>query len=403
MIDTTNRMMFHLGNLNAENQRITYQTGTGEILQNGSDDSLVYAGVLAIEDRIRVTTNLKEQLVKTNNFNDIGDTSLSDMKNQLDTIKVNLLKGLNDGMDRSDKLALATTLRGVRETMLDLMNVKANGEFVFAGSVTTEQTMVKDADFALNGQVEYGGDGFLRKIAVQPGSYRDRGVTGYDASFYTASLARAGELFTFEEGERIIDENGNEWKLNAANTHIQQYDHNGVIIHPPVEIAIDSSTPADDAPAIAGTGQSVKATYTINNIGLLPAGRVFEAKHNYFDDLNVIINALEGQATLLDGTKGAIISDTLVDDTLRAGLDQTDAQFDATNIGHGELGGRNAVFEQSYEKIQSQLTHYNILLRETNGADLTKLAVESKALETTYAALYSTIAKMNDMSLVKYI
>jgi len=402
MIDTSRSMLFHIGNLNSESQRISYQMGTGKNQELGSEDAMLHAKLINIEDKLRVTESLKLQITKSNVMNEVADSSMEEMKLSLDSIKVDLLKGLNSGMQRSDKLALATNLRGIRDNMYDMVNVRVDNEYVFAGSNTTEQTMTKDTDFKLNGKIDFDGDGFLRKIAVQPGSYRDRGVTAYDVAFYTASSANAGEVFTFEEGERIIDENGNEWKLNTAGTQLQQYDHNGIIFHPPVELPITATTPADETAAIAGTGQSIKATYSINVPAASP-GRVFEAKHNYFDDLNVVINALEGHSTLLDGQKGAVLSDEEVRKTLSNGLELTSNQFDATNIGHGELGGRNKVFEVAFEKLSAQETHYNILLQETGGADMAKLAMESKSLEMTYQALYSTISKMNSMSLVNFI
>jgi len=34
---------------------------------------------------------------------------------------------------------------------------------------------------------------------------------------------------------------------------------------------------------------------------------------------------------------------------------------------------------------------------------MSKLAMESKALEMTYTALYSTVAKMNSLSLINFI
>ncbi len=408
MIDTSRSMLYYLGNLNAENARISYQTASGKNQEKGSEDSILHAKLINIEDKIRVTEGLRLQITKSNVMNEVADSSLKELKNVLGTgvnsIQTDLLKGLNSGMDRNDKLALATNLRGIRENMLDMVNVRVDGEYVFAGSNTTEQTIVKDTDFELNGKVEFGGDGFLRKVAVQPGSYRDRGVTAYDVSFYTATSANAGEVFTFSQGERIIDENGNEWKLAVdpygdGNDYIQQYDHNGVIYHPPVDLQITATT-AQVYPN--ADGQETKATYSVN-VPAASAGRVFEAKHNYFDDLNVIINALEGYATAPDGQKGAVLSDEDVRTTLSNGLELTTRQFDASNVGHGELGGRNKVFEVAAEKLAAQYTHYDILLQETGGADTAKLAMESQALELTYSALYSTISKMNSMSLVNYI
>jgi len=402
MIDTSRSMLYHIGNLNTESQKISYQMGSGKNQERGSEDAMLHASLINIEDKLRVTKSLELQITKSKVMNEVADSNMAEMKKSLDSIKVDLMKGLNSGMQRSDRLALATNLRGVRDNMYDMINTRVDNEYVFAGSNTTTQTMTKDTNFKLNGQIKFGGDGFLRKIAVQPGSYRDRGITGYDVAFNTASSANAGEVFTFNEGERVIDENGYEWKLNNAKDKLQQYDHNGIIFHPPVEFSITATTASDETAASVGTGQSVKATYSIN-VPAAEVGRVFKAKHNYFDDLNVIINALEGHATMLDGKKGAVLSDEEVRKTLSNGLGLTSKQFDATNIGHGELGGRNKVFEVASEKLTSQETHYNILLQETGAADMPKLAMESKSLEMTYQALYSTISKMNSMSLVNFL
>lgn len=511
MIDTSSNMLYHIGNLNVESQRISYQMATGENQELGSEDAMLHASLINIEDKLRVTESLKLQINKSNVVNELGDTSFQELKLTIDSIKSDLMKGLNAGMDRSDKLALATNLKGIRENMYDLVNVKVDNEYVFAGSNTTTQTFKKDEDFELNGKIEYQGDGFLREIAVQPGSYRDRGVTGYEVMFSNYStydgmeedsipsewdgVANAGEPIVFEKGDRIIDNDGYEWKPSLDSTTMQKYDHNGVIFHPPVEIdlyrtneprarvdlgigantdaggvytiTIDgaagspysyTASGADDANTVfaalkadieadgfnvsasldnddkfyvsssdgsdmvinvsstdpqysitasneieaSGDDQARKATWTFT----VPSeyeGAVFEAKHNYFDELNIIINSLEGFSTKLDGTKGNTINDAAVRETLVDGLDMTTTQFDATNIGHGELGGRNAVFEVAYERLETQTTHYDILLQETGGADTAKLAMESKALEMTYQALYSTISKMNSMSLVNYI
>jgi flagellar hook-associated protein 3 FlgL len=400
MIDTTNSMLYHIDNLNRKNESVTTQMATGKAINKGSEDSLLHSDLINLEDDLRVSENLKDIVVKSQVLNTTSDSSMAEMKMALDGIKTDLLKGLNAGMDRSDKLALATNLRGIRDNMYDLATTEVNGEYVFSGSNSTVKTMEKDKDFELNGQIDFKGDGFLRKVAVQPGSYRDRGITAYDVTFYTSSQARAGESFTFSEDESIIDENGHEWKLNSAKDKLQQYDHNGLLYDPVVEIAISSSTAAVEA---TGDDQAVKATYTIDNVGDTPASRVFEAKHNYFDDLNIIINALEGHSTQLDGTKGGVVSDESVRKTLSNGLELTSKQFDATNIGHGELGGRNHVFDIAETKLDTQITHYNILLQDHGGADLAKLSMESKALEITYQSLYTTISKMNNMSLVNFI
>ncbi len=89
--------------------------------------------------------------------------------------------------------------------------------------------------------------------------------------------------------------------------------------------------------------------------------------------------------------------------SLGESLDEISEAFDAVNTGHAKLGGRNKVFEISLDRVSTKLTQFNILSQEIGAADLSKVAVEAKALELTYTALYSTINKMNELSLVNFI
>ena len=127
-------------------------------------------------------------------------------------------------------------------------------------------------------------------------------------------------------------------------------------------------------------------------------GTKFEAKANTFDVLDKIINALkeiDSDANEISAEDAKVV--------LQEGLGEITQAFEAANVGHAKLGGRNRVFEISLERVSTKLTQYNILSQELGAADLSKVAVEAKALELTYTALYSTINKMNELSLVNFI
>jgi len=391
MIDMTNQMVNRIKNLNVENERISYQMSTGEVIENGSDDSVLYAKVIDIGDSLRVYDGLKTQIDKTTAQNNVADSSISEIKLSLDQIKSNLLKSLNAGMDDAARSALATNITGLKENIFTISNTRVDGEYIFSGSNTTKQTFVKDPDYDANGKITYGGNGILRNVAVEPNVYRDRGITAFDVTMYNANTAGDGEQLTFYEDERIIDDNGYEWKFNSDKDTIFKYDRNGNITDDSISITkISDATTTKPAQYQTDDGEITGTTF-------------LQAKHNYFDDLNIAINALKGYATNADGTKGATITSDEADELLQHVLDTTSQQYDATNVGHAELGGRNNIFNIAAERIQSKQTHYNILLQKTNGADLSKLAMESKSLEMTYQALYSTVAKMNDLSLLNYL
>jgi len=399
MIDMTTQMMYRVSNLNTQNERIAYQMSSGKVLENGSDDSVLYAQTLDIEDKIRVYGGLKTQIEKTAAQNAVADSTMDEIKSAVDLIKIDLMKSLNAGIDKSARKAISTNIAGLRENLFTMANQRVDGQYIYSGSDTTKQTFQKDPNFETNGKISFGGDAILRKVAVEPNTYRERGITGYDVLLYNSDTAGAGEQLSFTESERIIDADGLEWKLNYSddgddtNDTIQQYDKNGVLRNPAVEKNINLKT------AATATTPAVYET----EANQITGNQFLEAKHSFFDDLNIMINALDGYATNTDGTKGSSISTTEMDTLLRDSLEKTSKQYDASNIGHAELGGRNNIFNIALERIDAKNVHYNILMQEISGADMSKLAMESKSLEMTYQALYSTISKMHSLSLLNFI
>ncbi len=486
MIDMTSSMMNQITNLNKSSERISYQMSTGKVLNNGSDDSVLYARTLDIEDSLRTYEGLAVQITKTTAQNNVSDSTMDEIKTSIDQIRVDLMRSLNSGMDDVSMSAVSVNINGLRENLITLTNTTVNGEYIFAGSDTTQQTFTKDSSFDTNGKVTFEGDAILRTVAVEPATYRERGISAFDVIMYNADTAGAGETLDFYETERIVDENQKEWKITdtlavegtieagdifkvtvagttvsvaassisiattaqeirdainnnstmsssvvatldtsnniiisaktggstfatsietfesdgttpaddqtftiANHDKIRQFDKNGVLENPLVEMSVtnDSKTPPKYTTSAVASDSSM----------------FLEAKHNYFDDLNIMINALNGYTTNTDGTKGDVASSTERDTLLRAALENTSKQYDGSNVGHAELGGRNHIFNIAAERISAKIVHYNILLQEVSGADLSKLAMESKSLEMTYQALYSTVSKMHDLSLLNFL
>ncbi len=84
-------------------------------------------------------------------------------------------------------------------------------------------------------------------------------------------------------------------------------------------------------------------------------------------------------------------------------LDKINTAYDTMNITHAKLGTRTASIENYESIVQTKLTNFNLLQENYSAADLTALAIESQSLESTYTALYSTINRVNNLSLVKYL
>jgi len=413
MIDLTNQMSYRIASLDVKNQKISYQMSTGKKIENGSDDAVLYGKVVNIETNLRTYEGLKNQIEKTTAQNNVADSSIDEVKKTLEVIKVDLLKSLNSGMARSDKVAVAKNMEGMRENLYNLMTTQINDEFIFSGSDTTIPTYEKDEDFKINGQVDFKGNGHLRNIAVEPNVYRQRGVTAYDVLMYNTDTTSKDDKISFTQQESVIDEYGNTWKLNDDKDKLIKYKEDGTIS----QFVKPDGSLQDEYLTVTDNGETPK-TYTsetlsdaLANETISPktsSGLLLETKHNVFDDLNIMINALYGYSTKQtddaeNGKKDETISDTEVREILSGVLGKMSEQYDATNIGHAKLGGRNRMFESSLESINTKVTHFNILMQKTNGADMGKLAMESKSLELTYNALYSTVSKMNKLSLVNFL
>lgn len=117
-----------------------------------------------------------------------------------------------------------------------------------------------------------------------------------------------------------------------------------------------------------------------------------------FDELNDVINALE-----LQDSSGNTITQDQADTILSDALDKLNSAYDSMNIAHAKLGTRTSSIDNYESIVQTKIANFTILQEEYASADLTSLAIESQALENTYTALYSTINKVNNLSLVQYL
>ena len=231
-----------------------------------------------------------------------------------------------------------------------------------------------------SGKVTYNGDSELRKVAVDEGSYRERGINGIDAFFYVADSASKGATLTFKDGDRITDQDGKEWVFdNVANT-LTKTNWDGstqtLAVTPPVAPATEYTT-------------------TVPNTD----GTKFEARRNMFDMLDEAISSLRG----LDSAGNP----TLTYEDRRAGIskaiDESTKAYDTAVIAHSELRAKNKTFEVSKERAESKITQLSILEKELGSSNPSEVAVELKALEISYTALYSTINRTFELSLTNFL
>ncbi|MCT7432349.1 flagellar hook-associated protein 3 [Aliarcobacter cryaerophilus] len=374
-----NSTMYRLGNLDKYQAKLNFQMG-GSKLQFGSDDSVTFGRLTHTEDKIKTQKGIVEQIERADVLNKTSDTAMKEVKLLLEKIKAQELIKANTSTTSIEGLeAIAGVIEGYKQNLFNLANTQTEGQYVFAGSDASVKPFSMDAA----GKVTYNGDSDLRKIAVDEGSYRERGINGIDAFFYVADSASKGATLTFKAGDRITDQDGKEWVFdNVANTLTKtNWDGSTDKLMPPA--VVPPTSPATE--------------YTVT----LPTanGTKFEARRNMFDMLDEAISSLRG----LD----SLGNPTLTYEDRRAGIskaiDESTKAYDTAVIAHSELGAKNKTFEVSKERAEAKINQLSILEIELGSSNKSEVAVELKALEISYTALYSTINRTFELSLTNFL
>lgn len=371
-----NSTTYRLGNLDNYQAKLNFQMG-GSKLQFGSDDAVTFGRLTHTEDKIKTQKGIVEQIERADVLNKTSDTAMKEVKLLLEKIKAEELIKANTSTTSIEGLeAIAGVIEGYKQNLFNLANTQTEGQYVFAGSDASVKPFSMDAA----GKVTYNGDSELRKVAVDEGSYRERGINGIDAFFYVADSASKGATLTFKAGDRITDQDGKEWVFdNVANT-LTKTNWDGstqtLAVTPPVAPATEYTT-------------------TVPNTD----GTKFEARRNMFDMLDEAISSLRG----LDSAGNP----TLTYEDRRTGIskaiDESTKAYDTAIIAHSELGAKNKTFEVSKERAEAKINQLSILEIELGSSNKSEVAVELKALEISYTALYSTINRTFELSLTNFL
>lgn len=376
MVSSINTIMYNLSLLNKRNEKVTYGLSSNEALQYGSDDSSKYNQILSINNSVNSYSSILERIQSSTSFNTTSDTAVSSMKTSLESAKSLILQASTATTSSDGKASIANELESLKDTIFNLANSSVDNQYLFAGKSTSTTPFIKDET---TGKISYVGTNDNKTINVEKNTYNKQGVNGVELLYYTNSTAQNGSNLTFGENELIYDANGNQYQMLDTNN---DGNYDGLYLN-----ADSSNTPL----SLTDNGDG---TFTVNNT----TGSSLESKRSIFDDLDDAINALNQK-----DSNGNSISEDEANEIISNSVDKFDDIYDVVNLAHANLGIRTASIDNYESIIQTKVTNYSVLQKTIAAADLTALAVESQALENTYTALYSTINKVNNLSLVKYL
>lgn len=376
MVSSISTIMYNLELLNKKNSKVNYQMSSENALQYGSDNSQQYNKILTIDNNVKSYSSILDRIQSSSVYNTTSDTSISSMKTKMESINGLITKALTATTNSENKVSIANEIESAKDTIFSLSNTKVDGQYLFSGNSSSIETFQKDATTR---KISYASTNDNKTVNVENNVYNAQGVNGIELLYYTNQTAKTGENITFDKNEIILDKAGNQYKL---------VDTNGDNSYDGLYLNGDTSNTA-----LAITTNS-DGSFTVNN----STSTTLQSKHSTFDLLDSVINALKQQ----DSNGNAITQDEATT-ILSTALDKFEKAYDAMNTTHAKLGTRTASIDNYENTVQTKLTNLKIFQETYSSADLTTLAVESQSLQNTYTALYSTINKINNLSLVNYL
>ncbi len=385
MVNTTTTVLYQLDLLNKQNITVNSKLSSGEAIQTGSEDAKLYGDIISTEGTLLSLEGVKEQLDKTLTYNTTSDSTVSSLKDSMDNIMSEVLTAINDTIDDDTRSSMSSNVENIKESIFNMLNEDINGVYLFAGTNSNEAPFIMEE----NNDITYTGSLTNKTTLVDEGLYIDQGLTGMDIMFYTTNEAIPGETLTFDADERIIDANNNEWSFIDHNFDGEiDYD----VLYLDGELINGSFYGTTNGTLDVELNEDGK--YELINTQTVS----LEAKASYLDLLDEIIYALDNK-----DLEGNTISSADAKVILSNSIELMSESYDSINASHAKLGGSIASFDNYSELNSTKILNYSVFYQEYAAADLTEAALEAQSLEIIYSALYSTISKMNSLSLVNYL
>jgi flagellar hook-associated protein 3 FlgL len=214
------------GQNSANQQRYSTEVATGVTVNNLSDNPSAAAQDFLLRSQVSSNDNFVQTASGVTGALQVTDTALGSVVTQITQAISLATEGNNGTLNASDLASIANQLTGVRAEILSLANTSYQGQFVFAGSQTSNQPFSLDT-VTTPSTVIYSGDSLQSTIQSPSGQSFPLNVPGDQifGSGSTGILATLNNLIaSFSSGNSDISD------TSALNTDLQGISQQRVII-----------------------------------------------------------------------------------------------------------------------------------------------------------------------------
>ena len=179
MIGRRSTLQFSLGGVNnildaqAQVARLQEQLGTGKAILTPADDPTAYVQLTNLKTELSRVESYQKNISALTSALSYEEASLDTANNLLVRVRELTIQGQNGTLSDSDRTAIATEISALRDQLLSIANTtNADGEYIFAGSASTEAAYSEDGTFQ--------GDSLIRQINIASGVSVGEGHSGAD-------------------------------------------------------------------------------------------------------------------------------------------------------------------------------------------------------------------------------
>ena len=274
----------YYSNLYGENNKLNQQLfdvnkqiASGQKIQYVYENPTVFIDTLRLDNEITTLTQTKNSVQNAYKMSTQTDTTIGDMVQALESMKVKLINAANDTQSDSSLQAIAKELRGLKNNILTLANTSIGGEYLFSGTATSQIPIATDGITYQGNDKDlkaFLGSGVKQKYNITGSqlflgeeSKINRTITTNVPQFNLTDGTSAGTYIT--PSSSIGDLMGNTATANTTSTshfYIQGTKSNGETFKEKIPLA-PTSTVADLLKSISNAYGSDQVDVTLNATG----------------------------------------------------------------------------------------------------------------------------------------
>ncbi|MDP8244266.1 MAG: flagellar hook-associated protein FlgL [Candidatus Hinthialibacter antarcticus] len=173
------RTLYNLQNNMAQVALLQEKLSTGRRINRAADDPVDFPTDLGLRASIQRGRSYTRNVEGAQSNLELTETTLSSVTDVLQQIRTLTVQGASD-FDSGARLAIAEQIKVLRGEVFDLANANYNGQYIFGGSQTREQSFINK-----DGAIIFQGDDFQRAVSISEAQTLASNLTGLDTFIHS--------------------------------------------------------------------------------------------------------------------------------------------------------------------------------------------------------------------------